>query len=52
LLATVPTRGPGLVGADVVELAPSLDPTGRSQVAIARLVRTLLLGLVRVGVDS
>jgi agmatinase len=48
LLATVPTRGPGLVGADVVELAPSIDPSGRSQVAIARLVRTLLLGLVRV----
>lgn len=48
LLATVPTRGPGLVGADVVELAPSIDPTGRSQVAISRLVRTLLLGLVRV----
>jgi agmatinase len=47
LLATVPTRGPCLVGADVVELAPSIDPTGRSQVAIARLVRTLLLGLVR-----
>lgn len=49
LLASVPTSGPGLVGADVVELAPSLDPTGRSQVAIARLVRTLLLGLVRAG---
>jgi agmatinase len=47
LLATVPTNGPGLVGADVVELAPGIDPTGRSQVAVARLVRTLLLGLVR-----
>lgn len=47
LLAKVQTKGPGLVGADIVELAPSIDPTGRSQVAIARLVRTLLLGLVR-----
>lgn len=32
-----------MVGADVVELAPGLDPTGRSAVAAARLVRTLLL---------
>ena len=47
LLSSVATRGPGLVGADVVELAPGIDPTGRSQVAVARLVRTLLLGLVR-----
>ncbi|KIG19017.1 Agmatinase [Enhygromyxa salina] len=49
LLASAPTNGPGLVGADVVELAPGIDPTGRSQVAVARLVRTLLLGLVRGG---
>ncbi len=34
-----------LVGADLVELAPELDPTGRSQVAAARLVRSLLLAL-------
>ncbi|PRQ05988.1 agmatinase [Enhygromyxa salina] len=47
LLASAPTKGPGLIGADVVELAPAIDPTGRSQVAVARLVRTLLLGLVR-----
>ena len=31
------------VGADIVELAPSLDPSGRSQVAAARLLRTILL---------
>ena len=38
-------KSPGtvLVGADLVELAPGLDPTGRSSVAAARLVRTLLL---------
>lgn len=43
-LVTAP-RAPGtrFVGADVVELAPALDPTGRSSVAVARLVRTLLL---------
>jgi agmatinase len=46
-LATAKTRGPGLIGADLVELAPALDPTGRSQVAAARLVRTLLLALCR-----
>lgn len=38
-------RGPGLIGADLVELAPSLDPSGRSPVAAARLVRGLLLAL-------
>ena len=42
-----PTRGPGLVGADIVELAPALDPSGRSQVACARLARTILLALMR-----
>ena len=47
LLARAPTPGPGLIGADLVELAPSLDPTGRSQVAAARLARTLLLALTR-----
>ncbi len=36
-----------LVGVDLVELAPALDPTGRSPVAAARLCRTLLLGLMR-----
>jgi agmatinase len=47
LLARTPSEGPGLIGADIVELAPELDPTGRSEVAAARLVRTLLLALVR-----
>lgn len=37
----------GLVGVDLVELAPDLDPSGRSPVAAARLCRTLLLGLLR-----
>jgi agmatinase len=46
-LATATTSGPGVIGADLVELAPALDPSGRSQVAAARLVRTLLLALVR-----
>lgn len=46
-LATATTSGPGLIGADLVELAPAIDPTGRSQVAAARLVRSLLLALVR-----
>src|SRR5690606_8989011 len=46
-LATADKSGPGLIGADIVELAPGIDPTGRSQVAAARLVRTLLLALVR-----
>lgn len=46
-LATATTSGAGLVGADLVELAPAIDPTGRSQVAAARLVRSLLLALVR-----
>jgi agmatinase len=41
-------RGPrGPVGVDLVELAPALDPTGRSPVAAARLCRTLLLALIR-----
>lgn len=43
-VASTPVR---LLGADVVELAPALDPTGRSNVAVARLVRTLLLVLRR-----
>jgi agmatinase len=34
-----------LVGADLVELAPELDPTGRSSVAAARLARAILLSL-------
>lgn len=46
-LAAAPTGGPGLVGADIVELAPGLDPTGRSPVAAARLARTILLALMR-----
>jgi agmatinase len=36
-----------LLGADLVELAPGLDPTGRSCVAVARLARALLLALHR-----
>jgi agmatinase len=47
LLAREANTGPGLIGADVVGLAPELDPSGRSSVAVARLVRTLLLALVR-----
>ncbi len=34
-----------LVGADLVELAPVLDPSGRTAVVGARLARTLLLAL-------
>lgn len=34
-----------MIGADLVEVAPALDPSGRSTVAAARLVRTLLLVL-------
>lgn len=32
-----------LVGADVVELAPQLDPSGVSSVLAAKVVRSLLL---------
>ena len=32
-----------LVGADVVELAPNIDPTGNSDVFAAKVVRELLL---------
>jgi agmatinase len=46
-MVETPTRGPGLIGADLVELAPSLDPSGRSNVAAARIVRGLLLCLAR-----
>ena len=35
--------GVRLVGADVTELAPDLDPTGVSSVVAAKIVRTLLL---------
>ena len=34
-----------LIGTDLVEVAPALDPSGRSTVAAARLVRTMLLML-------
>jgi len=34
-----------LVGADVVELAPSIDPTGNSDVFAAKVVRELILAL-------
>jgi len=36
-------RGKRFVGADVVELAPNIDPTGNSSVFAAKLVRELLL---------
>lgn len=36
-----------LVGADIVELAPAFDPSGRSQVAVARLARSVLLAMGR-----
>jgi agmatinase len=42
-LARAKSSGTSMAGADLVELAPRLDPTGRSVVAAARLVRTLLL---------
>jgi len=45
LLALTPGPGPGLIGADLVELAPALDPSGRSNVAAARLARGILLTL-------
>ncbi|MCB2200281.1 agmatinase [bacterium] len=38
--------GKQVVGADVVELAPSIDPTGRSDVYAARVARALLLLLL------
>ncbi len=37
------TAGVRIVGADVVELAPELDPSGASAVAAAKLVRELAL---------
>lgn len=36
-------HGKKLVGADVVELAPALDPTGNSEVFAAKVVRELIL---------
>ncbi|MFH0882606.1 MAG: agmatinase [bacterium] len=41
-------KGHRIAGADVVELAPDLDPTGRSNVLAARVARTLL-GLILAG---
>ena len=38
-----------LVGADVVELAPTIDPTGNSSVFAAKVVRELLLLLGTTG---
>lgn len=43
LLGTIPSRR--LVAADVVELAPGLDPTGRSSVLAAKAVREIALKL-------
>ena len=42
LLAALP-RGTRLVGADVMELAPHLDPSGSSSVVAAKVVRQLLI---------
>jgi agmatinase len=36
-----------VVGADVVEVAPVYDPTEQTQIAAAKLVREILLGLVQ-----
>lgn len=36
-------RGKNLVGADVVELSPEIDPTGNSDVFAAKIVRELLI---------
>lgn len=36
-------RGKNLVGADVVELSPKIDPTGNSDVFAAKIVRELLI---------
>jgi len=41
-------KGRQVVGADVVELAPDLDPTGRSSVLAAQVAR-ILLGLILSG---
>ncbi|MFZ5766643.1 MAG: agmatinase [Thermodesulfobacteriota bacterium] len=38
-------QGKNLVGADVVELAPAIDPTGNSAVFAAKVVRELILTL-------
>jgi agmatinase len=45
LLQVPRAPGSGLVGADLVELAPGLDPTGVTEVVGARLVRLLVLAL-------
>jgi len=39
---TTPILGHKIAGVDVVELAPGFDPTGRSTVIAARVLRTLL----------
>ncbi len=44
-LATLARGAAPLVGADLVEIAPALDPSGVSSVVGARLARTLLLAL-------
>ncbi len=38
-------KGKKLVGGDVVELAPALDPTGNSEVFAAKVVRELILAM-------
>lgn len=42
-------RGPEWVGADIVEVAPPLDPTGRTPVLAAKLMRELLILFQRSG---
>jgi len=42
-------RQKNLVGADVVELSPQIDPTGNSDVFAAKIVRELLLVLQQSG---
>ncbi len=44
-ISVLSDSGARIVGADVVELAPELDPTGASAVAAAKLVRELALVL-------
>jgi len=43
MVSTGPLKGRRVIGADVVELAPGFDPSGRSEVLAARVARALLL---------
>ena len=42
-ISVLDASGARIVGADVVELAPELDPSGASAIAAAKLVRELAL---------